>query len=59
MNEMSGGITAGLEGSAFYTISHFHIGTRLMAGWQFFLAKHFNSNYFGLYSSPIFIGVNF
>jgi hypothetical protein len=59
MNEMSGGISTGLEASAFYTVSHFHIGTRLTAGWQFMLAKHFNSNYFGLYSIPIVIGVNF
>lgn len=59
MNEMSGGVTTGLEGSAFYTISNFHIGTRLMAGWQFFFAKQFNSNYFGLYSCPIVIGFNF
>ena len=59
MNEVNGAITAGLEGSAFYTVSNFHIGTRLTAGWQFLLAKHFNSNYFGLYSIPIVIGVNF
>lgn len=59
MGDFGMGITAGLEGSVFYTIRKFHIGTRVVAGWQFFLYKKFTSNYFGLYSVPLVIGANF
>jgi hypothetical protein len=54
---MDSGISAGLEGSAFYTKGHFHIGTRVLTGWQNFTNS--KDILFGLFSIPLVIGVNF
>jgi hypothetical protein len=56
----SGGLTTGIEGSAFYSVSHFHIGTSIMAGVQFMdYNDQFKINFFGIYSIPLVIGINF
>jgi len=57
INEMEGGKSAGMEASVFYTRKHFHIGTRILAGWQTF--DFSDDIVFALFSIPIFIGINF
>jgi hypothetical protein len=45
----SEGLTTGIEGSAFYSVSKFHIGTSIMAGVQFMNYNNvFKINFFGL-----------
>jgi len=60
-NEFSSeGLTTGIEGSVFYSVSHFHIGTSIMAGVQFMdFNDQFKINFFGIYSIPLVIGINF
>lgn len=56
----SEGLTTGIEGSVFYSVSHFHIGTSIMAGAQFMdFNDQFKINFFGIYSVPLVIGINF
>lgn len=57
---VSGGLTTGIGGSAFYSFSKFHIGTSIMAGVQFMnFDDVFKINFFGIYSVPLIIGINF
>jgi hypothetical protein len=57
VNEMEGGKSAGLEASVFYTRKHFHIGTRILAGWQTF--DFSDDIVFALFSIPLVVGINF
>jgi hypothetical protein len=57
---VGGGLTTGIGGSAFYLFSKFHIGTSIMAGVQFMNFDNvFKINFFGVYSVPLVIGINF
>lgn len=59
LNGNNGGFNTGFEVSALYSIKKIHIGTRLQAGWQLINSEHAQSSYFGLYSTPIVLGLNF
>ncbi len=58
-NFSNGGVSTGLEAGIFYQFWKMHVGTKLTAGFQFVGNSDRTVRYFGVFSTPFLIGINF